>query len=77
MLKTVKGHYHNGAIELFENPGLSDSDIIITFLGESKAKNIDLQERGLDAVAAQSLANRLRSFEDDWNDESMDRYDEL
>ena len=32
MLKTVKGHYKDGRIELYEKPRVKESDIIITFL---------------------------------------------
>ncbi len=77
MLKTVKGHYKNGQIELYEKPHLKESDIIITFLNSEEAGAIDLQAKGITKEEAQDLKNRLRSFEDDWNAEGMELYDKI
>lgn len=77
MLKTVKGHYKNGQIELYETPRLKESDIIITFLNSEDTVPIDLQTKGIKKEEAQDLKNRLRSFEEDWNAKGMELYDRI
>lgn len=77
MLKTVRGHYKNGKIALYEKPQVKESDIIITFLNSEDTGLIDLQARGITKEQAQDLKNRLRSFEEDWNAEGMELYDRI
>ena len=77
MLKTVRGRYKNGTVELFEKPGISESDVIITFINPEDSENIDLQARGITQEEARNLRNRLLTFEDDWNAEGMELYDKL
>lgn len=47
MLKAVRGRYKNGTVELFEKPGISEGDVIITFINPEDSANIDLQARGI------------------------------
>lgn len=77
MLKTIKGHYKDGKIELYEKPCLKESDIIITFLNSEEKDVIDLQAKGITKEEAQDLKSRLRSFEEDWNAEGMELYDRI
>lgn len=77
MLRTVKGHYKDGRIDLYEKPQLKESDVIITFLNSEEAGEIDLQARGITKEMALDLKNRLRSFEDDWNAEGLEIYDRI
>ncbi|HAK88219.1 MAG TPA: hypothetical protein DHV16_12315 [Nitrospiraceae bacterium] len=77
MLRTVKGHYKDGRIDLYEKPLLKESDVIITFLNSEVTGAIDLQARGITKEMAQDLRNRLRSSEDDWNAEGMELYDKI
>jgi hypothetical protein len=77
MLKAISGRYKNGTVELFEKPGISESDVIITFINPEEQENIDLQARGITQEEARNLRNRLLTFEDDWNAEGMELYDKL
>lgn len=77
MLKTIKGHYKNGQIELYEKPRLQESDIIITFLNSEDTGQIDLPTKGIKKEEAQDLKNRLRSFEEDWNAKGMELYERI
>ncbi len=77
MLKTVKGHYKDGKIELYEKPHLKESDIIITFLNSEETGAIDLLAKEITKEEAQDLKNRLRSFEEDWNAKGMELYDRI
>lgn len=77
MLRTVKGHYRNGRIDLYEKPLLKESDVIITFLNSEDSGSIDLQAKGITKEMALDLKNRLRSFEEDWNSEGMELYDKI
>ncbi|MEK6590006.1 MAG: hypothetical protein AABZ11_04930 [Nitrospinota bacterium] len=77
MLKTVKGHYKDGQIELYEKPQMKESDVIITFVDSENAGSINIQAKGITKEEAQDLRNRLRSFEEDWNAEGMELYDKI
>lgn len=77
MLKTVRGRYKNGTVELFEKPEISESNVIITFIDQEETEKIDLQARGITKEEARNLRNRLLSFEDDWNAEGMELYDKI
>lgn len=77
MLKTVKGHYKDGQIELYEKPHLKESDIIITFLNSEETGEVKIQASGISKEEAQDLKNRLRSFEEDWSAEGMEIYDRI
>jgi hypothetical protein len=75
MLRAVRGHYKDGEIELYENPDVSESNVIVTFIDLEEPEYVDLQSRGITKGDARNLRNRLRAFEDDWNAEGMDLYD--
>lgn len=77
MLRAVRGHYKDGTIELYEEPDISESNVIVTFIDRGESEYIDLQARGISKRDAQNLRNRLRAFEDDWNAEGMELYDNL
>jgi hypothetical protein len=77
MLKTVRGRYKNGTVELFEKPEISESNVIITFIDQEETEKIDLQVRGITQEESRNLRNRLLSFEDDWNAEGMELYDKI
>jgi hypothetical protein len=77
MLTTVKGHYRNGIVKLYEKPQVEEGDVIITFLNSEEGGLIDLQSRGVTKDEAQDLRNRLRTFEEDWNAEGMELYDTI
>jgi hypothetical protein len=77
MLKAVRGRYKNGTVELVEKPGISESDVIITFINPEDPENISLQARGITQEEARNLRNRLLAFEDDWNAVGMELYDKL
>jgi hypothetical protein len=49
-------------VELFEKPGISESDVIITFINPEDSENIDLQARGITPEEARNLRNRLRAL---------------
>ncbi|MBA3944383.1 MAG: hypothetical protein H0X37_07450 [Herpetosiphonaceae bacterium] len=74
MLTSVEGVYHNGKIELTEQPtGLhGDVRVIVTFM---PLNSVDLPARGIDVTAAAELRQRLTSFIDEWNSPEMDIYD--
>ncbi|MBI5902617.1 MAG: hypothetical protein HZB84_03915 [Deltaproteobacteria bacterium] len=77
MLETIKGHYRNGKIELYEKPHLKESEIIITFLNSEEAKPVDLSAKGITKEEAGDLRSRLITFETDWNAEGMELYDKI
>jgi hypothetical protein len=77
MLRAVRGHYKDGTIKLYENPDVSESNVIVTFIDHEEPEFIDLESRGITKGDAKDLRNRLRAFEDDWNAEGMDLYDKL
>ena len=77
MLKTVRGRYKNGTVELFEKPGVFEGDVIITFINHEEPEIVDLQARGITKEEARNLRNRLLTFEDDWNAEGMELYDQI
>lgn len=72
MLKSVKGIYRNGKVELLEPvPIAAEGKVIVTFLELSA---IDLSSRGIDAAHAADLRHRLHSFAEDWDRPDMDVY---
>lgn len=77
VLETIKGHYKNGKIELYEKPHLKESEIIITFLNSEEAKSVDLSAKGITKEEAGDLRSRLITFETDWNAEGMELYDKI
>ncbi len=76
MLRTVKGVYHRGRVDLLESPKgfTGDIPVIVTFLPE--AGGVDLRTRGLEPAQAADLRARLAAFSEDWEDPLMDIYDE-
>lgn len=75
MLKSIKGVFRNGHVELLEPPPEGgEGRVIVTFLSSAA---VDLAERGIDEQQAASLRNRLAAFADDWNRPDMDSYDAL
>lgn len=77
MLETIRGHYKDGKIDLYEKPHLKEGEVILTFLNSGEPGFIDLQSRGITKEEAQGLRNRLCSFEEDWNAEGMELYDRI
>jgi hypothetical protein len=74
MLKTIEGVYHNGRIELAEEPeSVEGARVLVTFL--PVPRTVDLRERGIDEKQAADLRWRLQSFADDWDDPGMAVYD--
>jgi hypothetical protein len=75
MLTTVQGTYHNGKIELTEQPHdmPEGTQVIITFV---RSNNIDLASQGIDKEQAKFLKDNLASFSDDWNSPEMNIYDD-
>jgi hypothetical protein len=76
MLRTIEGVFHQGRVDLLESPKgfRGDVSVIVTFLTE--ADGVDLRSRGIDSAQAADLRGRLGSFREDWDDPSMDIYDE-
>lgn len=74
MLKSVKGIYRDGKIELAELPSdvRGDTRVIVTFLESS---SVDLASRGLDETEAAELRARLATFAPDWDSPEMSAYD--
>jgi hypothetical protein len=74
MLTTVEGVYHNGRIELAEQPNdmPEGTQVIITFV---RSNNIDLASQGIGKEQAKALKSSLASFSDDWNSPEMSVYD--
>jgi hypothetical protein len=75
MLKTIKGIYRNGKIELSEVPSdvRDETHVIVTFL---EPKLIDLRARGINEEKAAELRARLATFAEDWDSPEMDIYDD-
>lgn len=76
MLKSVKGVYRDGKVELLESVSSdAEGQVIVTFLG--RADRVDLADRGIDEHQAGDLRHRLKAFGDDWDRPEMDAYDAL
>jgi hypothetical protein len=75
MLTTVEGIYHNGQVELVENPNslLEGTRVIVTFL---ETKTINLASQGIDKAQAELLRTSLATFAEDWNSPEMSIYDD-
>ena len=75
MLRTVEGVYKNGKIDVAEVPeSVPDGTrVIVTFL---EPAGVDLRSVGIDEAQAADLRSRLSTFVEDWDDPSMDVYDE-
>lgn len=74
MMKSVKGVYRNGRVELTESPpDIGDGNVIVTFLDSGK---VSLAERGIDETQAADLRRRLAAFAEDWDRPEMDAYDD-
>ena len=74
MLTSIEGTYRNGHVELKEAPAdmRDETPVIVTFMGRNE---IDLRAHGIDQSGAAELHASLALFED-WNDPSMDVYDD-
>jgi hypothetical protein len=75
MLRTVEGVYKNGRIDVAEIPESvpEGTRVIVTFL---EPVGVDLQRIGIDEEQAADLRSRLTTFAEDWDDPSMDVYDD-
>lgn len=72
-LKTIKGIYRNGTVELPEPvPPDVQREVIMTFL---ESGEVDLAARG-DAVQAADVRHWLAAVADDWEHPAMNVYDE-
>ena len=75
MLRSVKGVYRNGQIELLEPPPHGgDGQVIVTFLDSD---SVHISERGIDETQAADRCHRLVAFAEDWDRPEMDSYDAL
>lgn len=74
MLKSIKGIFRNGQVELFEPPPDAEGDVIVTFLDSG---SVALADRGIDEAQAADLRHRLAAFAEDWDRPEMDSYDAL
>lgn len=74
MLRSVRGRYRDGKVELTEKPANVDEDteVIVTFLETGR---VSLAARGIDERAAAELRSRLASFAEEWDTPEMDMYD--
>lgn len=74
MLKTVKGRYRKGKIELAEVPENinDDATVIVTFL---ETGDVDLRARRISEAEAADLRARLATFAEDWDSPEMEIYD--
>ncbi len=73
MLKSIKGMYRDGKVELLEPaPPDASGKVIVTFLEPGA---IDLRDRGIDTAQAGDLRQRLKTFAEDWDRPEMDVYD--
>lgn len=70
MLKTIEGVYKNGVVTLSESPEVNGSQVrvLVTFLTD--AETVDLSK----TADAADMRARLESFVEDWDDPSMDAY---
>jgi N-acetylglucosamine-6-phosphate deacetylase len=75
MLKSVKGVYQDGRIELVESPGNmpEQTRVIVTFLAPGL---IDLESQGINEAQAANLRIRLSTFIEEWDSPEMDIYDD-
>lgn len=74
MLKSVRGIYRNGQIELVEPAPEEASQVIVTFLSP---ESITLADRGISQEQAADLRHRLAAFAEDWERPEMDSYDAM
>ena len=76
MLKSVKGVYREGKIELLEPLDEDEgAPVVVTFLSQSGT--VDLRERGIGEQQAADLRRRLKSIAADWDRPEMSAYDKL
>jgi len=74
MVTTIEGIYHDGRVELAENPNNATDGmrVIVTFVD---ANTIDLASQGIDKAQAEVLRTNLAIFSEDWNSPEMSIYD--
>ena len=74
MLESVEGIYHQGKVELREQPVSvpDNTPVIVTFL---RPGDVDLRAYGIDPAQAADLRARLAPFAEDWNSPEMAAYD--
>ncbi|PIG91392.1 hypothetical protein CSQ79_21730 [Gloeocapsopsis sp. IPPAS B-1203] len=74
MLVSVEGIYHNGCVEITEDPSNipEGTRVIVTFVGSNE---IDLESQGIDREHAKVLKANLAPFSDDWDSPEMSIYD--
>jgi len=74
MLVSVEGIYHNGCVELREDPKNipEGTRVIVTFVGSNE---VDLESQGIDREQAKVLKANLATFLDDWDSPEMSIYD--
>lgn len=77
MLKSIRGTYQDGRIELYGRiSDIESAEVIVTFI-PPEAKGVDPRARGLTVEQVIELRQRLLTFEEDWNAPGMEAYDEL
>lgn len=74
MLKSIRGIFRNGQVELLESPPKGDGEVIVTFLA---GEPVRLAEHGINEEQAADLRLRLAAFAEDWDRPEMDSYDAL
>ena len=74
MLASVEGIYHQGKVELREQPVSvpDETPVIVTFLSPG---DVDLRAYGIEEAQAAELRARLAPFAEDWNSPEMAAYD--
>ena len=75
MLRTIEGVFHDGKIELAEEPAdmRDKTRVIVTFL---ETNLVTLGQHGIDKARAAELRGRLATFAGEWDSPEMDIYDD-
>lgn len=81
MMTSIQGVYRDGKVDLLEPPAnVGDgTQIIVTFVGTLTSDGgtvVDLPSRGMDTRQAADLRGRLATFAADWNEPTLDVYDD-
>jgi len=74
MMRSVKGVYHNGKIQLSEEPeDITEAQVIVTFLPRSPRR---ADAPPLSPEETVELRGMLAAWEEDWNAPGMEAYDD-
>jgi hypothetical protein len=73
MLKTIRGTFKSGAVELVESAaGLPEGPVLVTFL---EANSNEADAPALTTAQVADLRGKLAAWEADWNAPGMEAYD--